>query len=130
MTQLPGNDRITNLLGSFLDVQSRRAELTSANIANSETPGYAAKELDFADFLRQAARQVFTKPSANAAATNIPEQPRVTFQLGNATRLDGNNVDAGREMSALADAGTQFQAGSQFLQSRLRTLRTAIREGR
>lgn len=129
MTQLPGNDRITNLLGSFLDVQSRRAEITSANIANSETPGYEAKELNFADFLRRAAREVFTKRN-DADATNIPEQPRVTFQLGNATRLDGNNVDMGREMTALAEAGKDFQAGSQFLQSRLRTLRTAIREGR
>lgn len=130
MTQLPGNDRITNLLGSFLDVQSRRAEITSANIANSETPGYEAKELDFADFLRRAAREVFTKRGDADGVTNIPEQPRVTFQLGNATRLDGNNVDMGREMTALAEAGKDFQAGSQFLQSRLRTLRTAIREGR
>ena len=129
MTQLPGNDRITNLLGSFLDVQSRRAEITSANIANSETPGYEAKELNFADFLRRAAREVFTKRN-NADATSIPEQPRVTFQFGNAPRLDGNNVDMGREMTALAEAGKDFQAGSQFLQSRLRTLRTAIREGR
>ena len=128
MTQLPGNDRITNLLGSFLDVQSRRAEITSANIANAETPGYEAKELDFADFMRRAAREVFTK--RDDATTNITEQPRVTMQLGNATRLDGNNVDMGREMTALAEAGKDFQAGSQFLQSRLRTLRTAIREGR
>ncbi len=120
---------IIDLLREVGRAEAVLIEDVEANIANSETPGYEAKELNFADFLRRAAREVFTKRN-DADATNIPEQPRVTFQLGNATRLDGNNVDIGREMTALAEAGKDFQAGSQFLQSRLRTLRTAIREGR
>jgi flagellar basal body rod protein FlgB len=54
----------------------------------------------------------------------IVEQPRITISL------DGNSVDTAREMSTLADAGMKYLEGTQLLQMRLRTLRTAIREGK
>ena len=129
---MPTFDRITTLLNSFLDVQSRRSEIVAGNLANADTPGYAAKELDFAGFLRSAAREALA-PQQNAAGqqTAFADSPRVIEQRApGVTRLDGNTVDAGREMSTMAEAGMQFLAGTQLLQSRLRTLRAAIREGR
>jgi flagellar basal-body rod protein FlgB len=54
----------------------------------------------------------------------------VVEESGNATGIDGNTVDMGREMSTLAEAGMDYLSGVQLLQSRLRTLRSAIREGR
>ncbi len=124
---LPGTDRVTSLLTTYLDVQSRRAEVVSSNIANAETPGYHAKSLDFASFMRQAADE------ANSPATdkNTLGTPQVVEQdMPEVTRLDGNTVDMGREMSTLAETGMQYLTGTQMLQSRLRTLRAAIREGR
>jgi flagellar basal-body rod protein FlgB len=124
---LPGTDQLTSLLTTYLDVQSRRAEVVSSNIANAETPGYRAKQLDFASFMRQAAE------NANAPGNNTPalDAPQITEQeTPEVVRLDGNTVDMGREMSALAETGMQYLTGTQLLQSRLRTLRTAIREGR
>jgi flagellar basal body rod protein FlgB len=44
--------------------------------------------------------------------------------------VDGNTVDMEHEMAMMADAGGQYMTGIQLLQSRLRTLHTAIREGR
>jgi flagellar basal-body rod protein FlgB len=122
-------DSITSLLGSFLDVQSRRAEVVAGNLANADTPGYIAKEVDFADFLRNAAAESLAptpagKQPGTTAALPVVEQPRITISL------DGNSVDAAREMSTLADAGMKYLEGTQLLQMRFRTLRTAIREGR
>lgn len=128
---LPGTDRLTSLLTTFLDVQSRRAEVVSSNIANAETPGYRAKELDFASYLRQAAAEA-TEPSGEGVQANqFSDEPRIfERELPEITRLDGNTVEVGREMSTLAETGMQYLAGTQLLQSRLRTLRAAIREGR
>ncbi|MER3427151.1 MAG: flagellar basal body rod protein FlgB [Pyrinomonas sp.] len=126
--ELPIADSITSLLRTFLDVQSRRAELASSNIANSETPGYTAKELDFAAFLRRAAQDALAPRAAREPIAAA--QPRVRLQGQAPLRLDGNNVDLAREMATLAEAGTQFLTGVQLLQARLRLLRTAIREGR
>ena len=120
-------DNITSLLGSFLDVQSRRAEVVAGNLANADTPGYVARELDFGDFLREAAAQSL---APNQTERKELVQPRVIDQQATTIGIDGNTVDAGREMSTLAEAGTKYLEGTQLLQMRLRTLRAAIREGK
>jgi flagellar basal-body rod protein FlgB len=127
---LPLTDGITSLLTKFLDVQSQRAKIVASNLANADTPGYVAKELDFASFLRNAAEQALNPTQSSEASKNFIEMPRVIDQASSALSIDGNTVDTGREMSTLAETGMQHLAGTQLLQSRLRTLRSAIREGR
>ena len=122
-----GIDNITSLLSNFLDVQSRRSEIVAGNLANADTPGYVAKELDFADFLRDAASESLSPSGGKSLNTS---GPRVVDQQATMIGLDGNTVDAGREMSTLAEAGMKYLEGTQLLQMRLRTLRTAIREGK
>lgn len=122
-------DNVTNLLQKFLDVQSRRSEVIAGNIANADTPGYVAKELDFDDYLREAAAQS-ELPLSRQNSQNSTSQMQVKEQTPTAIGLDGNTVDAGKEMSELAQAGGAFNFGAKMLQSRLRLLRMAIREGK
>ena len=122
-------DNITNLLQTFLDVQSRKAQVTAGNIANADTPGYTAKELDFNDYLQEAARQS-SLPESQQNWDNFAAEPRIVEQNPTAIGLDGNTVDSGREMADLAQTGSNFSFGAKMLQSRLRLLRTAIREGK
>ena len=121
-------DNIVNLLQSYLDVQSRRAEVISGNIANADTPGFVAKELDFEDFLRDAAAQ--SNLPANRQTQNFSPLMSVNERTPTAIGLDGNTVDSGQEMAELAQTGSSFNFGAKMLQSRLRLLRSAIREGR
>lgn len=131
---LSGPDQISSLLTTFLSVQSKRAEVISTNIANAETPGYRAKELDFAGYLRQAAENASAprgQQSTQQSAPSITDGARVVEQaLPSVVRLDGNTVDMRREMSTLSETGVQYLSGTQMLQSHLRLLRSAIREGR
>lgn len=124
---LYATDNITNLLQNFLDVQSQRTQVIAGNIANADTPNYNAKEFRFEDFLRDAAQQSelpLSRQTDDLSPTQIAEQ--IPTVIG----LDGNTVDIGKEMSDLAQAGTSFNFGAKMLQSRLKTLRMAIREGR
>jgi len=130
MTELTGTDRITSLLTHFLDTQSRRAQIVSSNIANVDTPGYRAKELDFAEYLKQAAYDTVAPVKGFPLYQVRALEPGVVEQIGNPIGIDGNTVDMGREMSAMAETGMRYLEGVHLLQSRLRTLRTAIREGR
>jgi flagellar basal-body rod protein FlgB len=127
--QLPGTDSITSLLGSFLDVQSRRAEVVAGNLANADTPGYVAKTLDFQSFMDQQALETFSPQNNSAAKSGFANSPRVVDQTGGSVGMDGNTVDQDHEMTTLADAGLNYMTGIQLLQSRLRTLREAIRLG-
>lgn len=122
-------DNVTNLLETYMDVQSRRSQVIAGNIANADTPGYVAKELDFKEYLREAARGSALPPSERGQR-GLASEPRVVDQASSVIGLDGNTVDTGREMAELASAGGSFNFGAKMLQSRLRLLRTAIREGK
>lgn len=121
-------DSVTNLLQKFLDVQSKKAQVIAGNIANADTPGYVAKELEFDEYLRNAARESELPLSKQNQQT--VNQPRIVEQESSVIGLDGNTVDAGKEMADLAQTGTNFNFGAKMLQSRFRLLRSAIREGR
>lgn len=129
MNILP-TDNTINLLQTFLDVQSRRAEIIAGNVANAETPGYKAQELNFEEHLRDAARLAELPARAQESASLSLTQPKITEQEASVVGFDGNTVDVGREMSQLAQAGGSFNFGVKMLQSHLRLLRAAIREGR
>ena len=121
-------DRISSLLTQFLDVQSRRAQVVAGNLANADTPGYVASDLEFADYLKQAARASL-QPDARPAGgfTGFQDEPRVVARTDATAGIDGNNVEVGREMSTLSEAGMQYLTGTNLLQSRLRLIRSAIR---
>jgi flagellar basal-body rod protein FlgB len=121
------NDLITKTLLTFLDVQSKRTQLIASNIANADTPGFSAKELNFQDVLKEAANEIVEgKNSSNP----LPTQLKVVEQQNGVLGIDGNNVDTMHEMSVMAETGMQYNLGVQLLQSRWRTLRLAIKEGR
>jgi flagellar basal-body rod protein FlgB len=127
--ELMATDNVTNLLQSYLDVQSLRSQVIAENIANADTPGYVAKKVEFSDFLNDAARQS-SLPASQQYRNGSISGPQVVEQESIAIGLDGNTVDAGREMAEMAQAGSSFNFGAKMLQSRLRLLRTAIREGK
>ncbi|MCC6329244.1 MAG: flagellar basal body rod protein FlgB [Acidobacteria bacterium] len=124
----PQLDSVTGLLQKFLDVQTRRSEVIASNIANADTPGYKAKQLEFDEFLREAVRT--SEQPLRAASNPVGPEMSVVEQDSDVVGMDGNTVDAGREMADLAQAGSNFNFGARMLQSRFRLLRTAIREGK
>ena len=58
--------RVTEGLGTALDLYQARHQVLAENIANSETPGYRARDLQFAD---QLAAAVPGAGGASAAAS-------------------------------------------------------------
>jgi flagellar basal-body rod protein FlgB len=101
-------------LERFMDLVSFRQKLTSSNIANADTPGYKSKDIDFQSELAAAATQ----------------QPNIIDAPGLVTKNDGNNVNVDRESRLLSENAIRFTIASNLLQSQIRTLRSAIQEGR
>ncbi|MFY9227585.1 MAG: flagellar basal body rod protein FlgB [Blastocatellia bacterium] len=120
------NDQITNLLNSFLDIQSQRTQIIASNLANADTPGFNARELDFKEFLYQAAQETINQNNNLLSKTEL----KVVNQKDNPMGIDRNNVDTAKEMSSLADAAMQYMTGTQLLKSRWQMIRLAIREGK
>ncbi len=108
-------DRIAGALERYLDLLSIRQKLVASNIANADTPGYRAKDLDFAAEFRSLIRGV---------------PPRVVEVEGLKVKNDGNNVSLDREARLLAENALRFQVASTLLRRQVREVRAAIREGR
>lgn len=113
-----------------LRVYQRRHQLLASNLANADTPGYKARDLDF---------------RAALAETGGPEQPRMEvshdrhigggagqaggeplYRVPNQPSLDGNTVDPDLEMSNWAENVMRYQASLQFTSSRLSSLKSAL----
>jgi flagellar basal-body rod protein FlgB len=121
-----------------LQVSSQRTELIARNLANADTPGYKAQDIDFRAALAQAGSAgaplaLATTQSghqlvgANASGIADPSSAAsLKYRNPLAPSLDGNTVDAQIEQGAFAENALRFQATLTFLNSRFRGLMTAI----
>ncbi len=111
----------TLLLARYMDLLTSRQRLVATNIANADTPGYRARDIDFG---REMAR-AFDQPGAD------PLPPIAVHEVeGLRVKNDGNNVDLDRELQLLADTGIRFNLAAQMLRGNIQSVKTAIREGR
>ena len=93
-------------LSRFLDTTAYRSGIIATNIANIDTPGYHARDLDF----RSQLTSLMSGDATEAA-------PRVTEVAGLTERPDGNNVNMDREGLALGQLQLQFQTGVALLRA-------------
>lgn len=109
--------------GTALALREQRLQLLSANIANADTPGFRAQDMDFTKALTAAmapAADAATDP-INAAATGAQfDAP------SSQPSLDGNTVDGERAKAAFAQASLEYRATLNFVESKVRTMLTAI----
>jgi len=108
-------------LGRFLDVSAFRTELITSNLANIDTPGYRARDINF--------RQELEHAAGNANFEYASASPAVQEVRGLASRPDGNNVSLEREGMLLAETQLRFQVGVQVLQAEFHRILSAIKEG-
>ncbi len=109
------------LLERYLDVLAARQRVAASNIANADTPGYRARDIDFRFEMQSLA--------------GAPEAPRflpimIRERDTDPVKNDGNNVNLDRELQSLADNGFRFTMAALLLRGQVRGVMNAIREGR
>jgi flagellar basal-body rod protein FlgB len=112
-----------------LRLRERRTELLAANLANADTPGFKARDLDFQSML---AGQLQSAPLAATDARHIrqPEVPamaQLMYRVPAQSSLDGNTVDPHLEKAAFAENSVRYQATLMLLGSKVSGLMTALR---
>jgi flagellar basal-body rod protein FlgB len=132
-------DRTMQLLQRSLDLRSARQRVISSNLANEETPGYRASELNFMDQLRSAHRGrapiVLAATQARHFGVHGPQgMQAVTGRLSEVPAgdlpLDANSVNLELEMAKLSDNAMQYNAAATIIAKKFHGLLNAIREGR
>lgn len=127
----------TELLEQALDLRSARHVVITSNIANQDTPGYKSKEIDFNKALSDAQRGRSTLKLSKTSAMHISPgtsgsslSPEITLSPSRGTkRLDGNTVNAEREMTRLAENTFMYQATAQLISKKFASIKSVINEG-
>ncbi|MDG5488979.1 flagellar basal body rod protein FlgB [Sphingomonas sp. BGYR3] len=112
-------DRLFGVHGAALAVRAQRMHVLASNIANSSTPGYKAKDIDF----RAAMAAVEQPGTSSQAAINGATLYRVPLQPS----LDGNTVDLPLEQTAFAENAVAYQTTLAFLNGRIDTIKRALK---
>lgn len=114
-----------------LRLRAARGEVLAANLANADTPGFKARDLDFAAVLRRempgTVRLAATQPGHLGRDTSVVPASQLLYRTPSQPSLDGNTVDVVREQVAFSQNAMQYQASLRFLDGRLRSLLTAIK---
>ena len=130
-------DRLTDTLNfhaQALVLRSERQRVIASNIANADTPGYQAREMDFALALREASGQAGVPGRMNVTATGHLQpaagaraEANLLYARPSQTNLDGNTVDMDRERASFADNSVKYEATLRFINHHVRTTLDAMK---
>ena len=138
-------DKMTNQLGfhgNALLVRSERQRAIASNIANADTPGYVARDVNFSAAMQEAtqssersARNASNRATSTSNPAHIP-LPTVRFHsdrdntLGYTVQtqpsLDNNTVDLDRERASFVDNAVRYEATLRFINGSSKTMLSAI----
>ncbi|UGQ48977.1 flagellar basal body rod protein FlgB [Massilia endophytica] len=109
----------TGLHADALQLRAERTRILASNIANENTPGFQAQDIDFAASmarLQAEANGELPLDGDSSPLYRVPYHPTA----------DGNTVEIGVEQAAFSQNATDFQTSLTFVNMKLRGLAKAI----
>lgn len=133
-------DNVFGIHEQALKLRAQRTELLASNLANADTPGYKAKDIDFDAALRSAMSNSGSNSGNESTAmrtTNAAHMQDLSagggldswikYRVPNQPALDGNTVETHVEQAAFARNAVEYQATLQFLSGESKSLMQAIK---
>lgn len=116
-----------------LNLRAWRQQLLASNIANADTPGYLARDIEFSATLADAvasrgATLALHRTSQHHLATNgdAPALTQVLYRSTLQPSVDGNTVDLDVERARFAENAMHLEANLTFVSHQIKTLLAAI----
>ena len=112
-------------------LQSKRAQVIAENIANADTPGYKAKELDFQASMKSAQLEINPGQMSRTHTNHISQEDSgmdgsvLIERESTQPSLDGNTVDTQVEQSAFLRNALEYQVSLRLLNGKIKGLMTA-----
>jgi len=134
-------DRLLGVHQAALSARGQRSTVLASNIANADTPGFQARDLDFKAALSQAlgaeasstggawsrgmlrtsARHLSAGESAGGGATGA-----LVYRTVSQASIDNNTVDINVERAQIADNAMRYEASLTFINSKIKAMLAAI----
>ncbi len=124
-------DNIFGIHEQALRVHGERLGVLAANLANADTPGYKARDIDFASVLSNTdvgspLALAVTQAAHMALGDGLHAATDLKYRNPYQASLDGNTVEMPVEQAAFAENNVRYQASLAFINSRISELQLAI----
>ncbi len=119
-----------------LSLRAERQRIIASNIANADTPGFQARDFDFAATLRAASgnnaagdgiAQGVMQDGSSGSGSGGSAVPVLRYAVPSQTNLDNNTVDMDRERSAFVDNAVKYESTLRFINASVRTTMDAMK---
>ena len=121
-----------NFQSNALLLRSQRQQVLASNIANADTPGYIARDFDFAKALQSATGGAAPSAVSTTNARHLrpgqadPLNPELAYSVQTEPSQDGNSVDLDRERANFVDNSIRYESTLRFINGHVRTMLSAI----
>lgn len=126
-------DKYLGIHDDALRIRSRRTEILAANLANADTPGYKARDIDFKQALQNSMQG--GKDAFRLTTTNERHIQGVGFSLDSDIKyranvqpsMDGNTVETHIEKAAFAKNALEYSFTLEMLNKKFAGIKKAMR---
>ncbi|MCP4433036.1 MAG: flagellar basal body rod protein FlgB [Gammaproteobacteria bacterium] len=127
-------ERAFSIHDDAMILRARRSSILASNIANTDTPDYKARDIDFRSVLRSVEKPTVGDKLRLAATHRSHLSARgfgndATLQYRNPLHasLDGNTVDSHVEQARFSENAIQYQTSYTFLNGRIQGVINALK---
>jgi len=124
-------DKALGNLPGNLTLYGERSSLLASNLANADTPGFKARDIDFRKALAKAGgEQISLKTTQGAhlgGASSAVSDAAKLYRIPNQPSIDGNTVDSQVEQAEFTKNALHYQSTLTFLNGKFKGLRLAIK---
>ena len=119
-------DRTMRLLSSVLDFRSQKHQIITSNIANIDTPGYTAKDLEFKGIIGEAMQKRLSTTDKKHFPGQFPNTGSIDSEIADS----GERVNIDTEMTNLAENHLMYNTSLELLTRKLRSIKIIFNEVR
>ncbi|WP_371192661.1 flagellar basal body rod protein FlgB [Glaciecola sp. SC05] len=132
-------DRLAGFHHNALKVRADKMEVIAGNLANANTPGYKARDIDFQSAMNSAMQSSQTTQAGPSSMVRTNDKhiagssaPRfdVQFRMPDQPDTgDGNTVDVQVERNAFLENGMRYEASLMLLNGKFSGMKKALSSG-
>lgn len=120
-----------------LSLRTQRQSVIASNIAHADTPGYKARDMDFASTLAQSVERGNQQRDGVSLSTtstrhlqgqgpSMSNERDLQYRIPLQSSIDGNTVEMDTERVAFADNTVHYEAGLTVMSAKIKTMLAAI----
>jgi flagellar basal-body rod protein FlgB len=124
-------DKALGIHQHALEGRVKRAEVLANNLANADTPGYKARDVDFQAMMQKAQDSMsgfgMTRTHESHMDTStMGADSELLYRMPHQPSVDGNTVDAQQEQARFMRNAMDYQASFQFLDGKVSGIKKAL----